>query len=257
MLRLLLDLVIDAVLASIHRIGSTLAGVIYGGACVVVVAYLKNGRIGMLRTIAEAVVVGVLLWMPFFLFEMARIPYETFQSRTVQIAQLERQNSELTSALGQRRHYLGVTEPAFENGWGVTMAFWKWRQRLGPNPKGYLVITSDKDPQAQRLASAFIGYAVVGSGFANGNLGNIGVMPEDAEDVQKAISIPDTLVISSRGEVKDVQPLVDALAVKVIHVERRFKMPREASSIPENTLWLHFGRGVRWSSEYWDDKKSK
>lgn len=187
-------------------------------------------------------------------FNLTAIPYRAYLGRQETIRSLRESNTALQTILHTRRHSLSSTEPAFENSWGVTMAFRQWRQSLG-DESGLLLVTADKE--AGDFAGRFTPFAVTGSNLGNGNLQNIGIKPEHTEDVEKAASIDGTLVIHARPEVKGVLQLMDTLGPKVMRIERSYKMPATPIPLPPNVLWLHFGRGVRWSSEYWEEQKAK
>ena len=163
-------------------------------------------------------------------FHLVAIPYRTHRTHLARIVTLEHQAETLNTALYQKRHMMSVGEPAFENAWGVTMAFRQWRQSLGDQP-GKLLITADRE--AGPVVGAVMSYAVQGSGLGNGNLQNIGITPDRTEDLERAASIDETLVVHARTEVPGVMQLVDALGPRLGRVVRSYKLP-EAVGVIDN-----------------------
>lgn len=254
MIRYWLDLLTDAVVSSFQRLGTTVAGI--GSACLILAVniYLFRRDGLQARSLVGGAIVAFLCWLPFCVFELAQLTYQRFNASNAAMVNAAQHADQLSSALEVKRHYMDVSEPAYANAWNVTMAFWRWRQAIGSD-SAVLLVTADKP--GNRLASAFIQFAVTGSGLGNGKLQNIGIKPEDTDDIERSASVDGTLVIHALADVKGVMQLVDALSPLVVRVERSYKMPPTPSPLPPNVLWLHFSHGVRWSSEYWDEQAAQ
>jgi hypothetical protein len=141
----------------------------------------------------------------------------------------------------------------------------EWRKSLGSEP-ATLLITGDKE--AGRFMGAFGQFAVDGTNIGNisrapvqlGNLQNIGIKPENTQDLENAASKEGTLMVFAVADTHHpdrVMKLTDALASLVLRVERSYKMPPTPMPLPPNVVWLHFGKGVRWSSEYWEEQAAR
>jgi hypothetical protein len=64
-------------------------------------------------------------------------------------------------------------------------------------------------------------------------------------------------VIHAYPDVKGVENLIDELAPLIyLHVTRSYELPTLTAKTPPNVIWLHFGKGARWSSEYWDEQRA-
>jgi len=164
---------------------------------------------------------------------------------------------ELEQRLYRKRHYMDEGEPAFENAMAVMSAFKTWREQLPGDRAAMLLMTADDDSQAKRLMFAFMGPAVRGGGMGNGNLQNLGIKPEHTEDIEQASSIDGTLVVHALPDVPGVLQLMDAIQSRVVQIKRVYTLPAAPQPSHLNVLWFHFSKGVRWSSEYWDEEKAK
>ncbi len=162
--------------------------------------------------LAQTVPPLILALVTFFAWNVARITYKTYSSQKTELrendARIRELDRQLQTALHQKRHVFDRSEPAYENAWGLTVAFWRWRQAIN-DPTAQMLITTDSD--AGPIASQFWQYAVTGSGLTNGTLRNIGIRPEDEDEIVRAASVPDTVVIHAYSETKEFLTLYSAI----------------------------------------------
>lgn len=258
MLRAATDVFFRAFEAALEFTGQSKAGLAYIAVTFVLGVTLEYRKgPGAIKSFVDVATAGLAPVFLAFTFVVAvkcvTIPFELYKASRADVTRLLADKAVLDAALHEKRHSFEISEPAYENAWAVTIAFSRWRDAIGAEP-GKLLVTADKE--AAGFASRFTGFAVTGSRLGNGNLQNIGVKPEATEDIEKAASVEGTLVIHALPDVKGVLPLIDALGPKVQRVKRSYKMPEAAAPVPSNTLWLHFGKGVRWSSEYWEEQRA-
>jgi hypothetical protein len=195
----------------------------------------------------------VLAWVVLWVWHMARYPAKRHADEVTLRGGLEAENLRLRGEVARKRHNLGPSEPAFENASAVWAAFSKWREDVGePTP---LLLTTWPDPPS-RFVLTFLSYAVKGCRIGNGNLHNLGIKPEDIEDMENQLP-RDAVVLHASSDAKGAMALFDSLSSKVLYLKRSYKMPRAPKPYSPNTIWLHFGAGSRWTSEYLDEQAAK
>jgi hypothetical protein len=209
----------------------------------------------VLVVLAGTITGNVLWFCPVFAWSLVKTVEADHQAQVELNKNNKSTTATLEAELERKRQNLQPTDPAFHNMVDTIQVFMRYRQDIGqPSANECRILitgpqqgTSPFEGNSQ-IEGLLMTFAVVGANCLNGNLLNIGVKPENAEQESLKGMVPGKLIVHAPPGAKGVDQLVDRLG-NLIQTQRSYKMPATPVKIPENTIWLQISPGTKWNSE--------